>query len=432
MKTKQSPVDLIGIGIGPFNLGLAALVDGLEEQTSLFFDDKPEFNWHPGMMINGTTLQVPFLADLVTMVDPRSPYSFLEYLREHGRLFSFYFYERFQIPRREYNHYCQWVAEQLPQCQFGKRVIQIEEEEDLWKVVVEDNESGVFETYQAKNIVLGVGTTPVIPKIDGLSSEEEYIFHSAEFRKKEEIWKGSKRVTVVGSGQSAGEVFYEVLHNKSEEQQLNWLTRSRGFFPMEYSKLGLEHFSPDYTAYFYDLPQETKDALLPKQDLLYKGISADTIASIYDLLYERTIGGKTERVHLQPLTELVGGEKGGRDGRYTLYFNQWEKENYFSLETDVLIMATGYQQTIPSFLQGVEHLIKWDQQGRYDVGHHYEIKMKEKRQHRMFVQNGELHTHGPGAPDLGLGAHRNAHIINEITGREIYRLQDKNVFQCFG
>ncbi|MEK1828654.1 SidA/IucD/PvdA family monooxygenase [Priestia megaterium] len=29
---------------------------------------------------------------------------------------------------------------------------------------------------------------------------------------------------------------------------------------MEYSKLGLEHFSPDYTRYFYRLPQEKKRA----------------------------------------------------------------------------------------------------------------------------------------------------------------------------
>lgn len=41
---------------------------------------------------------------------------------------------------------------------------------------------------------------------------------------------------------------------------------------MEYSKLGLQHFTPEYTDYVYDLPQPVKDELIPNQDILYKGI----------------------------------------------------------------------------------------------------------------------------------------------------------------
>ena len=50
----------------------------------------------------------------------------------------------------------------------------------------------------------------------------------------------------------------------------------------------------------------------------------------------------------------------------------------------------------------------------------------------LFVQNGELHTHGVGAPDLGLGAHRNAVIVNALVGREVYAVRERNVFQSFG
>jgi len=99
-------LDVIGIGIGPFNLGMAALLEKTDVQA-LFFERKEQFDWHPGMMLDGTTLQVPFMADLVTMVDPKSPYSFLNYLHEHNRLYSFYFLESFHIPRAEYNHYWQ-------------------------------------------------------------------------------------------------------------------------------------------------------------------------------------------------------------------------------------------------------------------------------------------------------------------------------------
>ena len=67
--------------------------------TRVFFDDKPEFAWHPGLMLPGAEIQVPFLADLVTLADPTSPYSFLNYLHEQGRLYRFYFHERFHVLR---------------------------------------------------------------------------------------------------------------------------------------------------------------------------------------------------------------------------------------------------------------------------------------------------------------------------------------------
>ncbi|QEC71248.1 hypothetical protein FSB73_05735 [Arachidicoccus ginsenosidivorans] len=73
--------DVIGIGIGPFNLGLAALIQTNTSINSLFIDQNESFNWHQGMMLKGTKLQVPFHADLVTLADPRNKYSFLSYLQ---------------------------------------------------------------------------------------------------------------------------------------------------------------------------------------------------------------------------------------------------------------------------------------------------------------------------------------------------------------
>ena len=74
--------DIIGVGIGPFNLGLAALAAPLEDLSAIFFDQAPVFNWHPGMMLSDVTLQVPFMADLVTLADPTSPYSFLNFMNK--------------------------------------------------------------------------------------------------------------------------------------------------------------------------------------------------------------------------------------------------------------------------------------------------------------------------------------------------------------
>jgi lysine N6-hydroxylase len=80
----------------------------------------------------------------------------------------------------------------------------------------------------------------------------------------------------------------------------------------------------------------------------------------------------------------------------------------------------------------METLIKWDEQGRYKVKKDYRLETHIDSPNEIFIQNGEMHTHGVGAPDLGLGAYRNAIIINFLAGREVYPVHSKNVFQTFG
>ncbi len=432
---KSGPIlDVIGIGIGPFNLGMAALLEEVPEIDALFFEKKEAFMWHPGMLIDGTALQVPFLADLVSMADVRSKYSYLNYLQEHDRMYQFYFLEKFHIPRKEYNHYCQWVADQLDVCQFGRSVedVQVLEHEgaQVYEIRVKNIKDQTTETYWARHLLLGIGTSPSVPAFmeDHLG---ESVFHSSQYLNYKERCLEADSITVIGSGQSAAEVFYDLA--KEQEQvrfSLDWFTRSKGFFPMEYSKLGLEYFSPDYTEFFYKLPQPKKDQLIQEQDLLYKGISTDTIAAIYDLLYERTIGEEKPNLHLQAMTEVC-------DIKWS--FNKWElklkhqlTEESFAKKSDVVILGTGYKPTVPTFLEGIDHLISWDEYGRYQVSQDYQLQMNRIENNKIFIQNGELHTHGVGAPDLGLGAHRNAVIINSLVGREVYPINSKNVFQTFG
>lgn len=430
---QNNVVDVIGIGIGPFNLGLAALSEEVDEIDALFFERSEAFHWHPGMLIEGTTLQVPFLADLVSMADVKSKYSFLNYLQEQNRLYSFYFLEDFHIPRKEYSHYCRWVADQLDSCRFGMNVESVsiveKDGEKRYEVHVRHVKDQTVEVFESKHLVLGIGTQPAVPA-SLQPALGDRVFHSADYlkRKKEGCFKG-KSVTVIGSGQSAAEVFYDILSD-DEAKDIHWFTRSKGFFPMEYSNLGLEYFSPDYIDFFYELPQPKKDALLKQQDLLYKGISSAMIRDIYHLLYERSACGEQLNTVLQAMTEVNLIEE-TRDG-LSLSCNQWVKEESFTHETDIVVLATGYQSVLPPFIDPISHHIQWDHLGRFQVEREYRLKTNTLGENDIFVQNAELHTHGVGAPDLGLGAYRNSVIINELARRPVYPLYQKHVFQTFG
>jgi lysine N6-hydroxylase len=103
MTAQPHTYDLVGIGVGPFNLGLACLADPVDDLDCVFLEARDELAWHPGMMLDDATLQVPFLADLVTMADPTSRWSFLNYLKETGNLYPFYIRESFYPLRREYD-----------------------------------------------------------------------------------------------------------------------------------------------------------------------------------------------------------------------------------------------------------------------------------------------------------------------------------------
>ncbi|ABA22448.1 probable monooxygenase [Trichormus variabilis ATCC 29413] len=418
--------DLIGIGLGPFNLGLAALLEPVTEIKSLFLEQKPEFQWHPGLLLEGTTIQVPFLADLVTMAEPSSKFSFLSYLKAKSRLYNFYFWEEFHIPRREYNDYCRWVAKQLPNCYFGEQVKSIDWDEKAQEFIV----SGINFIYRCRNLVLGVGTVPYIPLCfrDVVS---ENIFHSSQFIPQKVSCRQAKSITVIGSGQSAAEVFYELLQEQENyNYHLEWHTRSSGFFPMEYSKLGLEHFSPDYIHYFYNLRPEQRDELLTKQGLLYKGISFHTIAKIYDLLYERSVADNYPDVRLLSGVEVKEVEPTANG--YRLTYRHSHQNQPFIHHSDRIILATGYHHTIPNFMADIRDLLQWDEHGRYQVNFDYHLSLTQDIPNQIFVQNAELHTHGIGAPDLGLGCYRNSVIINSLTGRDVYPVQKRNVFQQFG
>ncbi|MFJ1595695.1 lysine N(6)-hydroxylase/L-ornithine N(5)-oxygenase family protein [Streptomyces sp. NPDC088261] len=439
--------DLLGVGIGPFNLSLAALCDGVPGLRALFLDAKPDFSWHPGLLLDGTTLQVPFLADLVTMADPTSPWSYLNYLREHDRMFPFFFSERFHIPRREYDHYCRWVAGRLASCRFDARVTELAWVEGAEAFAVTyRSAAGVPTRVLARHVVLGVGTQPVVPEpllplITGGPEHRGRVLHSADYRTHRAELAGLGDVTVIGAGQSGAEVVLDLLRQQPVGEGMvggatgpyvRWLARTPAFAPMEYSKIGLEHFTPDYIRYFRGLPERRREQLVREQWQLYKGVSEETLAAIHDELYERTVGGTEPRTALHPGVAVVAAEPVPDGGGYRLTCLHTERDERFEVRTSAIVSATGYAAVRPAFLEPLSKLVDWDGKGRYRVDADYRVTLAPHVSGGLYVQNAELHTHGVSAPDLTLGAWRAATILNAVAGRTVLRLPERAAWTTFG
>lgn len=420
--------DVAGIGVGPFNLGLAALSEPVEKLDCVFLERRDSFDWHPGMMLEPAHLQVPFMADLVTLADPTSPYSFLNFLKQTGRLYRFYIRENFYPLRAEYNQYCQWVAGQLESVRFSTDVLDVSYDDGVYRLSVQGPDgAGVL---SARRLVLGTGTSPYVPdSCAGIVDGGGLVLHNADYVSRKSELQSKRSITIVGSGQSAAELYYELLQEIDVfGYQLNWVTRSGRFFPLEYTKLTLEMTSPEYVDYFHSLPGEQRDSLIKSQKNLYKGINSDLIDEIYDLLYTKSLAGVLD-TQLHTHSSLTAAEWDTAAGTHTLQLHHEEHGRDYQLESEAVVLATGYAYKEPAFLAGIKDRIRRDAKGRFDVERNYGTGVEPGE---IFVQNAELHTHGFVTPDLGMAAYRNSCILREITGREVYPVERSIAFQQFG
>jgi lysine N6-hydroxylase len=414
--------DFVAIGIGPFNLGLACLTEPLDDLDGVFLERRAEFDWHPGMMLPTAHLQTPFMADLVTLADPTSPFSFLNYVKEAGHMYSFYIRESFHPLRSEYNDYCRWAADKLDCLRFGRDVTSVRYDDGVYSV-----ETSTGETYRGRHLVLGTGTPPHIPA--GALPLNANAVHSCDYLSAKEALQATGSIAVIGGGQSAAEIFQDLLEEVDDhDYALTWVTRSPRFFPLEYTKLTLEMTSPEYTDYFHRLPPPVRDDLVKSQAGLYKGIDSELIDDIFNTLYRKHRQG-SPKTTLLTNTELVRATYDETSARYDLDLRHLEQQCDFGLTSESLVFATGFRPHVPAFLEGIAGRIDWDDQGRPDVKRNYTI---DSNGGEIFVQNGELHTHGFVAPDLGMAAYRNSWIIRELLGEERYAIEESIAFQQFG
>ncbi|KQS68479.1 lysine N(6)-hydroxylase/L-ornithine N(5)-oxygenase family protein [Modestobacter sp. Leaf380] len=428
--------DVVGIGLGPFNLGLAALAEPLPDLDVLVLEQHDDFSWHPGMLLERATLQVPFLADLVSLADPTSRLSFLAWLKQTGRLYRFYIREEFAPLRAEFDRYCRWAAGELAaSIRFSRHVHTVTHDGAHWVVHSIDTVTGDRHTDVARALVLGTGTPPHVPPacadlpLDAVDGGPPVVHTSGYLPARDRLRAAAAdggTITVLGSGQSAAEVYRDLLPGARDGgYRVDWVTRSPRFFPLEYTKLTLEITSPDHIDHFHGLPAADRDALLASQAQLYKGIDGDVVDEVYELLYELDLDGPPP-TRLLTATEL---ETAARDAEgLTLGLRNTQTGEAFSTRTDALVLATGYRHRVPDFLTPVADRFRWDDRGRFDVRRDWSVD----HDRTVFVQNAESHTHGFTAPDLGMGAHRNSAILAALTGREPYPVERSIAFQTFG
>ena len=413
----MSTKDLVGVGIGPFNLSIAALCHDNPKLDVAFYDNKPSFCWHPGMLLPNTYLQTSFLKDLVTAVNPQSPFSFLAYLVSKKRFYAFLNQDRPAISRQEYNDYLQWVSKQIDYLNFDQGVETIDFKENTFEVYLNNHSAPV----KSRNLCLGTGKRPHIPAAIKAQYHKENCFHAIEMANQKRDFS-NKRVTVIGGGQSGAEIFLHLLSgHDGEPEEINWISRRSNFLPMDETCFTNEWFSPNYIDSFFPLPSQTKGHIVDEQKLASDGISESTLKSIYECLYDKRVAGEKQKYRLRPNRDLTATYPS--NGLVLEAHNKFDNstEQYHS---DIIILATGFENAVPKYLEPIKQHLSLSDDQQFHLNRDYSVRWNGPQQNKIYALNAGRYSHGISEPQMSLMCWRSATIVNDLLGQEFYDLQD--------
>ena len=160
----ERQMSVVAVGAGPANLAFAAAVEEMAPDIAdetLLVEQHGDIAWQRGMLLPWTQSQVGFLKDLVTLRNPRSRYSFVNFLHSTGRLDDFINLGSALPFRLEVSAYLQWVAKSLErvQVEYGRAATAItpvssraDGVSDRWRVQFDTGE-----VVRCRNVVIGVG-----------------------------------------------------------------------------------------------------------------------------------------------------------------------------------------------------------------------------------------------------------------------------------
>ncbi|MGE7991633.1 lysine N(6)-hydroxylase/L-ornithine N(5)-oxygenase family protein [Pseudomonas sp. NPDC089554] len=392
--------DLIGIGFGPSNLALAiALQERGQAQgalDALFIDKQADYRWHGNTLVTQSELQISFLKDLVTLRNPTSPYSFVNYLKQHGRLVDFINLGTFYPCRMEFNDYLRWVASHFQgQSRYGEEVLRVEpvlvnQQVEALRVISRDAQ-GVEFARTSRSVVVSPGGTPRIPAtFAGLKGDARVFHHSqylARMAKQPCVDGKPMRIAIIGGGQSAAEAFID-LNDSYPSVQVDWIIRGSALKPADDSPFVNEVFSPEFTDLVFQQPVGERERLVNEyHNTNYSVVDLDLIERIYGIFYRQKVSGVARHafhtlVNVEQATATAQGVQ--------LSMRHTASGEARVLGYDAVVLATGYErQSHRELLAPVQEYLQ-----DFEVDRDYRLLTDERCKAGLYMQGFSQASHG--------------------------------------
>ncbi|WP_137820268.1 lysine N(6)-hydroxylase/L-ornithine N(5)-oxygenase family protein [Pseudomonas sp. 2FG] len=416
--------DVIGIGFGPANIALAIALEELEFAGSrLFLERHSSTKWQPEMMLAGSDIQNHPSRDLVTPRNPRSRYTFTNFLFENDRLFE-HLNLGLEFPlRSEFAEYVRWVAGFFAKdVAYNQAVttIQVDPASNLYCVTTQTGNQ-----FFARSLVLAPGRTPVIPQAfadcapDRVFHLTQYLGRLAQLAQQREL----KRVAVVGGSQSAIEIMLHLRHSYPQLEIIN-VQRGYGFRLKDTSQFSEHVYFPAFVDQYYNSSAEAKKNI--NRHLHYTNYSAadaDVISELYVGMYEDKLQGK-DRITIKNLSEIQSCTPSAQGYTLTVLGTQGQTAEQLP-DLDAIVLATGFRnlgtgaqdERFPAILRDLAESLDCDAQGVIRIGRDYRLSARKGYSLPALYLNGLCESsHGYGdAGSFSLLSLRARDIFNSLS-----------------
>ncbi|KUL90016.1 hypothetical protein ZTR_02770 [Talaromyces verruculosus] len=432
----SEPYDLVCVGFGPASLAIAiALHDALEDASQrkhykppkiCFLEKQQQFAWHAGMMVPGSKMQISFIKDLAT-----------------GRLVDFTNLGTFLPSRLEFGAYMRWCASRFVDVvAYGQEVLEVTEAApgssssgkiESFIVKSRDVKSGQITPRHAKNVIIAVGGKPRIPA--GIPHHPRILHSSSYCTGISDILRDTSKsyhVAVLGSGQSAAEIFHD-LYQRYPNAKTTLIMRDSALRPSDDSPFVNEIFNPERIDGFYaTTDEERQKSISSDRATNYGVVRMELIEQIYHDMYMQKVKSKDQndwQKVILPRREIVHIDQTAPDNRLAVHIrsiqNQANALENKVLHLDALIVATGYtRSTHEELCAPIEHL-KPSHAGTapetssWRVNRDYSLALdrdKVSSGTNIWLQGCNESTHGISDSLLSVLATRSGEMVESIFG----------------
>ncbi|MCV0427977.1 MAG: lysine N(6)-hydroxylase/L-ornithine N(5)-oxygenase family protein, partial [Roseibium sp.] len=413
----------VGVGFGPSNISLAI---ALEERGAIgrnsghvFFDDRREPDWHPGLMYPEATMQISFLKDLITMVNPQSKYTFLNYLSAKGRIHDFINLRSFYPRRTEFEDYVKWCAGELaPFAQFETRVADIRPTDpdnigrsDL-TLTIEASNSGSRQDIRTSSVIVADGGFPAWPLPRARSCFQRVIHSAGTLHHIHDLTPeraGQYVFHIVGSGQSSADTFAYIA-GAFPNAKIVLSHRAYAMRPEDDSHFVNELFMPQAVDAFHEMSAEWRQKILKDYwHVTHNGVTIDLLPKLYEMVYYDRANG-VNRFQFNRFSEIVDAEEGS--DRSVAIMRDMTDGSCFEVAADVTILATGYDRPcVHPLLEGLtDHLLIDGETNSYNIDRNYKVQTEQECGFQVFLQGYGERSHGFSEALLSLMPERAARI----------------------
>jgi L-ornithine N5-oxygenase len=409
-------VELLAIGAGPSNLALAVAVDELWPAdlaaNTMVIERHENIAWQRGMLLPEAQSQVSFLKDLVTLRNPQSRFSFVNFLHSVGRLNDFVNMGSFLPYRAELSRYLQWVGDSLDKVRLecGVECTGVEPRRspngDItgWLARLADGS-----TVGCRYLVIGAGRDPYVPDVfAGLPRER--VIHSTQYLPRIARLRTDMpyRVAVIGGAQSAAEMFAAVQRNLPRAKP-TMIMRSIGLTGYESSKFTNELYLPPFVDEFFGaLPEARTQLLSGMHRSNYAGLAPDMLDTLYRQLYLDRLNGH-ERLAMVTMTDVTAAREDSDEVVLTLTDRRTGAVR--ELRTDLVLLGTGFVREMPRMVRDLGEAIGLD---RIEVTRHYRLVLDRPATAACYLQGVNEATHGIADSLLSVLAVRAQEIAQDI------------------